>query len=166
MAEEYFRQVSNLVQNLLKKRATIVVEIDILTDFKKHLEHLLSLSAASAILNDIGIECGMRYCSRTESKTRLSGEKLLDHIAKEKLEERWGGFEFAHVDLARKQGYIAVRDSFEARNYGPSRVPACHFLRGFLGGLLSRILGERIAVEERKCLAKGDPRCEFYLRPI
>ena len=157
---------SSLHAKSAQEAATIIVEVDILTDFKKHLERLLSFSATSVILNEVGVGCGLHYCSRTESETRLGGEELLRHIAKKKLWKRWGEFDFTHVDLAKKRGYVVVRGSFEARKYGSSRVPACHFLRGFLRGLLRHVLGERVVLGERKCLARGDPCCEFHLRLI
>lgn len=42
--------------------------------------------------------------------------------------------------------------------------PACSFMRGFLSGVSSAIAGHMVHCEESRCIARGDPSCEFQLR--
>jgi sugar diacid utilization regulator/predicted hydrocarbon binding protein len=56
-------------------------------------------------------------------------------------------------------------ESFEAelhlKNYGLANECVCHMLCGFASGALTYEFGESIIAVERKCVAKGDPCCEF-----
>jgi len=63
------------------------------------------------------------------------------------------------------KGRIIVEGSFEAKGYGKSTIPVCHFLRGYLAGFLSTILVAKVELLETKCLAKGDGHCEFQVNP-
>ena len=59
-------------------------------------------------------------------------------------------------------------ESFEAamhlKNYGLSDECVCHMLCGFASGALTYEYGESIIAIEYKCVAKGDPCCEFKVR--
>lgn len=59
-------------------------------------------------------------------------------------------------------------ESFEAamhlKNYGLSDECVCHMLCGFASGALTYEFGESIIAIEYKCVAKGDPCCEFKVR--
>lgn len=58
--------------------------------------------------------------------------------------------------------------SFEAelhvKNYGLATECVCHTLCGFASGALSYEFGESLIVIEAKCVAKGDPCCEYEVR--
>lgn len=59
-------------------------------------------------------------------------------------------------------------ESFEAalhlKNYGLTNECVCHMLCGFASGALTYEFGESIIAIEYKCVAKGDPCCEFKVR--
>ena len=59
-------------------------------------------------------------------------------------------------------------ESFEAalhlKNYGLANECVCHMLCGFASGALTYEFGESIIAVEYKCVAKGDPCCEFEVR--
>jgi predicted hydrocarbon binding protein len=42
--------------------------------------------------------------------------------------------------------------------------PACSFVRGFLAGVSSTIVGHTVHCEESHCIGMGEPHCEFALR--
>ena len=44
------------------------------------------------------------------------------------------------------------------------REAASHFERGVIAGLLEKYAGREVKVVEQKCIAKGDPYCEFHIR--
>ncbi len=60
---------------------------------------------------------------------------------------------------------LRLRDNWEcseAARHG-IRGPASHVERGVYAGLLEKITGRRVAVRESKCIALGDPYCEFTI---
>jgi predicted hydrocarbon binding protein len=44
--------------------------------------------------------------------------------------------------------------------------PASHYVRGILGGFFSQLLKKRVAAVETKCIAAGDPYCQFEITII
>jgi len=90
---------------------------------------------------------------------------VLEAISKTKRAEGWGKicFKGLAVEKGKVKGRIVVEGSFEAKGYGKSTIPVCHFLRGYLAGVLSTILATRVEILETKCLAKGDDYCEFQV---
>lgn len=65
-----------------------------------------------------------------------------------------------------KDGTIVLRatENFECEG-AKSEKPHSHFVRGHLAGAASAITGGKMTCEETKCIASGDPVCEFTLRP-
>jgi len=136
------------------------------SDLQKRLESLLSVSAASVLLVEVGRECGVRSCVRIKEKYGIEGVELLAAITKLKREEAWGEFDFKGIDPEQKRGHVIVRECFEAKEYGRSTLPVCHFVKGYLQGVLSTVLKQGVILEEVLCLAKGDAHCEFRTRSI
>ena len=60
---------------------------------------------------------------------------------------------------------IKMYNSMECEICKPSKEPSGHFSRGILAGLLSKITRKEMVVDEVKCIAKGDPYCEFIAKP-
>jgi len=60
---------------------------------------------------------------------------------------------------------IRVYDSFECELGAGSRKPFSAFLRGIIAGISTVFLNEKMSAKETKCIAKGDPYCEFIIKP-
>jgi len=62
---------------------------------------------------------------------------------------------------------VVVRfwDLFECQGLvGIARATSGYFTRGVLAGYINKISGKNVVVREVKCIAKGDPYCEFVAR--
>jgi predicted hydrocarbon binding protein len=44
-----------------------------------------------------------------------------------------------------------------------SQTSSCYYVKGLLEGILEQLTGKHAKSEEIKCMAKGDPYCEFVL---
>lgn len=60
-------------------------------------------------------------------------------------------------------GVVQVKDSLEARAYGPSDAPVCYLTSGTIKAFAEKIVGGPRAVKERRCTAMGDDYCEFVV---
>ncbi len=49
--------------------------------------------------------------------------------------------------------------------YGPSPRPVCHLWAGWAAGVAKRLFGKGAMCEEVRCIAAGDPVCEFVIKP-
>jgi predicted hydrocarbon binding protein len=130
---------------------------------KKRLEGMFGKDAAALMLFEAGKECGKRSAIRTSKVTGKKGEDLLKEMGELKKSENWCIVNFNDLDLKQRKGTVFVNNSFEALGYGSSAEPVCHFLRGYLSGVLSQICGADMVLIEGKCLAKGDRYCEFHV---
>lgn len=77
-------------------------------------------------------------------------------------------FRDVRIDRSSSRATVRVHDNFEAAQYGPAASgPVCHFLRGILCGMFSRMLGSgELVCDEKACQAKGDEACEFVVHPM
>ncbi len=128
---------------------------------QRTVEAILEDEASSVILYEMGMDAG-RDSARTlledweADLLKLWDVDRMDGMGWFKLEEM-------EIDGENGNGYIRVSRSFIAEAYGRSKKPICHFLSGFFVGVLGEVLGERLTGYEVKCIAKGDPYCEFRL---
>ena len=66
------------------------------------------------------------------------------------------------LDLEAQKGVVRVYENIECVG-AKSRVPYSQWVRGHLAGVTSALFGVRIKCEETKCVACGDPYCEFAI---
>jgi len=77
----------------------------------------------------------------------------------------WGIAELLDADLDKKFIRVRIYDLYESAAFeGRSSKPRCHFIRGYLEGLFSEFLGVELESNEVKCIAMGDPYCEFVFK--
>lgn len=70
--------------------------------------------------------------------------------------------DIVEVDLAARRAVVRVYDNIECVGVR-SRVPYSEWVRGHLTGVGSALLGVPMKTEETKCVATGDPYCEFVI---
>ncbi len=74
-------------------------------------------------------------------------------------ESGWGRIE--HEELNGAVGAIVARDWAEVDASDQRQYPCCHITTGLLAELLSRAVGEPVAVMQVHCTSRGDPVCRF-----
>ncbi len=99
-------------------------------------------------------------------KLNLKGKKLLVECLKFYQAGGWGRVILAKYDLEKPEIILKLYDSLECKIFGNLGKPASHFLRGHISGLLTGLLDREVRVIEKKCIAMGDPYCEFHLETI
>ena len=151
-------EVDSEILGLLRENKAFIFRNVTFADFKRALEEEFG-SGAIIILYEAGRKCGERSYGRF-SKETLKVEELLARLARYKHGERWGDLKFK-LDLSTGEGEVDVYECFEARAYGSSKVPVCHFMRGFLEGFLSKALQHSLTIKEVACIAEGKEFCRF-----
>ncbi|MCD6469268.1 hypothetical protein J7L29_00510 [Candidatus Bathyarchaeota archaeon] len=77
----------------------------------------------------------------------------------------FGRAEVVNASANPPEATIRIYDSFECELGLESGGPYSHLIRGMLAGVLTVIFNRRMRAEERKCIASGDPYCEFTIKP-
>ncbi|MGB9741216.1 MAG: V4R domain-containing protein [Candidatus Bathyarchaeales archaeon] len=60
---------------------------------------------------------------------------------------------------------VRLYDSFECELGPLAKRPFSNFFRGILAGLVAHLFSRKMDAKELKCIAKGDPHCEFKITP-
>lgn len=127
-------------------------------------------SAGEAFLFYNGVEIGTEYAK----SHRYLGQKIgitdpvriFDDITVSMF--NCVGYGFAQIfKLTANPPYMLGRvyHSFECELGSGATQPYSRFLRGMIVGVLTTLFDTKMAVEETKCMAMGDPYCEFEAKP-
>lgn len=76
--------------------------------------------------------------------------------------EGWGFIEFGVVNLNSGEFHFTVRNSPLVRRV-TAKEPRCWFVKGFVEGLVSEILGTEVTATETDCQAVNGDHCSFKL---
>ncbi len=80
------------------------------------------------------------------------------------LASGWGKLEM-DLDRVTCKGTVKVRDSFIADAYGPSDLPVCGYMSGFIAGYMTEMMGCTFQVREVSCKSMGNTVCEHVVSP-
>jgi predicted hydrocarbon binding protein len=75
----------------------------------------------------------------------------------------WGQIEIAKIDFKTDEYVAHFKASPFAKTYGKTTYPIDFLVCGFIAGGFSASLGKELECIETKCIAKGDPYCEFFV---
>ena len=113
---------------------------------------------------------------RYQMALRMGGAKAGKEIGEHLMEAGMGGddavnrvlhlLDYCKVGIVGMDETIRIRDNIES-SYTKTlktkpREPACYFTTGFLNGFFSAVKNQH--VKETKCIAMGDPYCEWEFR--
>lgn len=138
------------------------------SDFLKILieesKKALGSTAAESLAYHLGVITGRRfYEMMLESIDKPNISSAAEYFTKFMREFGWGKL----LEIEIKDEYIAVTidDLFECAIQGAD-APASRFTKGFIEGLISRILRCRVVVKEVECIAAGGEHCVFKIFPL
>jgi len=77
----------------------------------------------------------------------------------------WGLTELIEFKSEPFYMHIRIYNSFECELGLGTGEPYSHLVRGVIAGCITEIFNIKVAVTEVKCLARGDPYCEFTVKP-
>jgi predicted hydrocarbon binding protein len=119
-------------------------------------------TAGEAFLYYIGFEIGKRaYLSYSKLSGTEDFEALIATAKAINLTLGWSILKEAKINEKTKTATITLLENFEcdlARGYGKAYS---QFYRGAIAGLFTQYFKEEMKAEETKCIAKGDPYCQF-----
>jgi len=131
-------------------------------EMMKGIEEMLG-SAATSIWLGMGKSAGKRFAEELlEAGTKpVEVPTFLEMFF---TQGGWGVIQ-SGKDLTKKVAVIRIENCATARKYKSNR-PMCFFISGFISGVADAILNEVTDCTETKCMAKGDPFCEFEVERL
>ncbi len=145
-------------------RSLILLEPDFAEMIKGLYEKFGEIAAT--LLYHEAFSGGKFLAEYLSKKLKLDGRELLAECLKFYQAGGWGKVTLVKYDTRKPEIVLRLQDSLECGIFGRLEKPTSHFLRGHLSGLLTGLLGRNVRVIERKCIAMGDPYCEFQLETL
>ena len=147
----------------LMRERVVVFRKTLYKIFAKRLREELG-SGYTAWLYQLGIALGK---SAYKSNKELIGEdfeKLLK-IGSVMFEQvGFGKVKIVEADALKGKVVIRISDSFECELYkGQTNEPSSFLIKGMLKGYFDELIKRDVKIVETKCIAKGDPYCEFVI---
>jgi len=159
-------EVGKLVDPLLGLR---VLMID--TEFYRGLRSKLYSkfdSGASLIL----YEMGAGYGEVMADNIRAMGVGKIEVYKKFMERGKHDGYGEFSVPILKSiisgmtgEARVYLKNSFFASAAGNTGKTECWIISGMIAGAARGIFGREVVCVEERCVSKGDPRCEFHLKP-
>ncbi len=118
--------------------------------------------AGRVFLYYLGVEVGKSIYRSYKDYTASDEEFLL--LIKALVKAIGWGIMKEFKPLPNGTYVVRIYDNIECAMCKPSKEPTGDFFRGIIAGLLLQLTGKMMFIEEVKCIAKGDPYCEFVAR--
>ncbi|MCX8183406.1 MAG: hypothetical protein N3F08_03190 [Crenarchaeota archaeon] len=122
-------------------------------------------TAGEAMLYYQGFSIGQRTSQAYWEETGLEKPEELTGFLKIYLRTMgWGIMNIAELNVEKGEACVHIHQSFECEAGKDSETPYGHFTRGILAGFFTGIFGREAKAVETKCIARGDPYCEYTIK--
>ena len=137
--------------------------------FRKLVEQLNKFGTGGlAVLYNIGYEIGRGYAESYIKNIRKLGIDLSRDIKERIIEYSLnlngiGKGKLVKVSLEPFKINLRLYDNFECSVANNVNYQGSHYVRGVIAGIVEELCNKKVLVNEIKCIAKGDPYCEFEI---
>ena len=76
-----------------------------------------------------------------------------------------GIMKIEEYNMDKCEATLKIYDNFECELFKGSNKPQSHLVRGMMAGWFSGFFNKEVTAIETKCIAKGDPYCQFKIKP-
>jgi len=130
----------------------------------------ISKKKAFGIFYDAGLNHGRLIGKVSSERFGVDKQKFSDQMADSSNMMGLGRMEVARYDPFKGEATVRIIDSTMAREVlklnGKTKFPVDWFFCGTMVGVFeSAFKGKKFECKEVRCLAMGDPHCEFVLKP-
>jgi len=122
-------------------------------------------TAGEAMLYYQGYAVGQRTCQAYREDTGIEEPEALVGLGKAYFKTSgWGILDVVNLNVEKGEAQVRIYESFECESGKDSETPYGHFTRGILAGFFSNIFQRESKAVETKCIATGDPYCEYTVK--
>jgi predicted hydrocarbon binding protein len=171
-AKEIYREEVNKHQQLQLQNQRLQIEFNQLKENTQQLEQefkYLLMTRTSPLLGETIKELQQRG-NLSETVMFEAGEKLAKLVNAENL------IEFTKIFTLMGLGNLTIKEETSSRwKFAGDRLiehkpnsdrPTCHYVRGYLCGVINSLKSVKVAAVEASCQSMGDPHCEFIVQVI
>jgi predicted hydrocarbon binding protein len=124
-------------------------------------------TSGSGMIFNMGLNCGYSEGTHVleESKEPQpdNSESLLEKSFYRSTSMGWGDISIDHYDAETSTLEITIDNNPFKDNCGTERLEGCHFIRGYLAGVVSEILDTDMVFTSDECKGTQDGYCTFHM---
>jgi len=142
-----------------------IISMNALAQMHEEMINILG-SGAFTVLLHMGLKRGEALVKLikelTPSDVKLKREEMLEAFKQIYQARGWGIVEYVEMNVKRKTGKIRIHHSVAESVRKKYDMPICYYTKGNLTALLQEVFNHKaVYLNEVKCMAMGDPYCEF-----
>ncbi|MHA1229021.1 MAG: V4R domain-containing protein [Candidatus Helarchaeota archaeon] len=130
------------------------------------IEKLTNKKMAKEIQYNLGKDIAIQFGIFVSNKFRIEGEAIFDLWAKIAAARGWGLFNLEYFDIKAKVAHLKVNNTIIGSVKGKTGEMVDDLTAGIIAGIFEYITKENLICREVKCISKGDPVCEFIVKPL
>ncbi len=124
-------------------------------------------SGAYVILFEMGHRVGRRFVEEVRERFGVDKLRALQVLGSFAVARGWCVPELVEWDEQKPRLVVRMHNLFTCKPFaGQREAPTGHFMRGVLAGIVEELTGASVKVVETRCVAKGDPYCEFVVERV
>ena len=122
-------------------------------------------TGGEALVFHMGFKAGYKIVNYWTENTGLSGEILIPLIFEIMKIFNWiGDYKIVKFNLKKPDVVFRVWNLMDCESFKDKiDKPTSHYFRGVISGFTSKISGKQLVFIESKCVARGEPYCEFKI---
>jgi predicted hydrocarbon binding protein len=145
----------------LLKQPVMIAPVYTFSSILKNLREAVGQKKADEIIYKSSKDAGIKYMSALKKSFSMSKVDMIKWAVNSITLSGWGKVTVINANGEQNTFTIRVNDSVVAKELGKSSEPTDAILAGFFAGGGTAIFEENVEVRETRCIAKGDPYCEF-----
>ena len=119
-------------------------------------------SGAKLIIFEAGKAAGKRFVEETSDVTKVDKQVFLKTMSQRFTDAGLGKIEIAEFDLEQAEVKFRIWNNFFAvLNCEKPMYRSC--IEGFVSGMYEQIIHKTPKIQKTKCIANGDPYCEWQM---
>jgi len=155
---------------LLGNVIVLIIPRRIFSIVQRSISDMLGEGCAALVMYNAGYSVGYDVFAKTVKRFNNDTKSAFEFFITVLTTRGWGDFKIVKFNENDNTYYIRVSSSY-GEDLFPSNRAVCHFIRGLLTGSLQCLVdlkekGIKLYSREVKCIAKGDPYCEFLIAEV
>ena len=120
-------------------------------------------SGAKVIIYEASKAAGEHFARETFGLSKMDKQLLLNTTVERFTEAGLGKIEVVDFDLEEMAVKFRIWNNFFAEIKNKEETTYCNCIEGFVAGMYKQIIGKTPKVQKTKCIADGDPYCEWHM---
>jgi predicted hydrocarbon binding protein len=119
-------------------------------------------SGAKVIIFEAGKAAGKRFVEESSDITKVNNQLFLKTVSQRFTDAGLGKIEIVEFDLEQAEVKFRIWNNFFAA-VGCENPMYCSCIEGFVSGMYEHMMKKTPKIQKTKCVANGDPYCEWHM---